>query len=389
MNLEVLRPEVRAYLMEHLHEPAVGFLLKSHPFDVDAKDLVQQLVGLQKARTKFPLLFENDKIVYPLKTNLEQTSSEATASYKASLVKGNSMIDLTGGLGVDVIAFAKAYPQTNHVESNASLQEIASHNFGALGLSTKSTCGDGIAYLKTINHQYDLIYLDPSRKTVAISKAILLYDYEPNVLENIDLLFEKSNTIMIKTSPMLDITAGLSQLGNVVEIHIVAVKNEVKELLWVLSREVKQLKLIAVNLETDQPIFAVIGEQPNELELSTTIGEYLYEPNAAIMKSQAFAHLSQQYNIQKIDQDAHLFTSNDLIDFPGRVFRVNEVLDYKPKMIKRRYGKSARAIVARNFRESVKQLRTRFTFTESESDYLFFTSIAGRGAVVIDAKKVA
>jgi 16S rRNA G966 N2-methylase RsmD len=388
MNLEVLQPQVREYLLERLHESAAGFMLKSHPFDIDVKELTQQLVGLQKARTKFPELFEQSQILFPPKVNLEQTSSEATAAYKAKLIQGDSMIDLTGGLGVDVIAFAKAYSQTTHVEKSESLQEIASHNFKALDLSTKSFCTDGISFLQNTNQRYHLIYLDPSRKTEASNKAILLTDYEPNVLEHLDLLFQKANHIMIKTSPMLDITAGLRQLSSVIEIHVVAVKNEVKELLWILSKTDQPLTITAVNLETEQAVFSYHGTPP-DLVLANEIGTYLYEPNAAIMKTQAFAALSHQFQVQKIDQDAHLFTSNELVEFPGRVFKVKRVLDYKPKSIKRQYGKGAHAVVTRNFRESVKEIRTKYKFTEHEFNYLFFTSSAGRGALVIEAEKIS
>jgi hypothetical protein len=387
MNQEVLQPQVREYLMAHLQESAAGFILKSHPFEIDSKDLAQQLIGLQKARVKFPDLFENPQIIFPPRINLEQTSSIPAATYKANLVKGNSMIDLTGGLGIDVIAFAKAYSQTTHIEMNKSLQEIAVHNFKALDLTTKSACGDGIYYLDSIDQHFDLIYLDPSRKTATNNKAILLTDYEPNVLESIDLLFEKADQIMIKTSPMLDITAGLNQLPNVIEIHVVAVKNEVKELLWILSKQQKERTLTAINLESNQPIFSYSGKSTNQ-DFATALGEFLYEPNAAVMKTQAFAELAQQFNLQKIDQDAHLFTSNEWIDFPGRVFKVKEVQDYKPKSIKRTYGKSARAVVTRNFRESVQQIRTKYKITEHEFNYLFFTSLSGRGSVVIEAEKM-
>jgi len=388
MNLEVLQPQVREYLMEHLQESAAGFVLKSHPFDIEGRDLAQQLVGLQKSRAKFPSLFEHPHILFPPTVNLEQTSSETTANYKASLIKGDVMVDLTGGLGVDVIAFAKAYSQTTHLEKNEALQEIASHNFKALHLSTKSHCKDGIKFLKTTDHLFDLIYLDPSRKTAVTNKAILLSDYEPNVLEHLDLLFEKADQVMIKTSPMLDITAGLKQLNHVSEVHVVAVKNEVKELLWILSKESKPLEITAINLETDQPIFTY---QPSStpFELTEKISDFLYEPNAAIMKTQAFSELADQFKVQKIDQDAHLFTSHNRVEFAGRTFKVRDVQDYKPKIIKRRYGNRAHAVVTRNFRESVHQLRTKFDLREHEFNYLFFTSIAGRGAVVIEAEKIS
>lgn len=387
MNSQLLQPQVRAYLLQHLKESAAVFMLRSHPFDIDNRELTQQLIGLQKAASKFPLLFENDQILYPPKVNLEQTSSWETASYKASITNGSSMIDLTGGLGIDVIAFAKAYSQTIHIELDQDLQHLAQHNFKALHLKTESHPADGISYLKSSQKYYDLLYIDPSRKTAASNKAIMLDDYEPDVTQHQDLLLDKATQVMIKTSPMLDITAGLKQLEFVAQIHVVAVKNEVKELLWLLDKNAINTTVTVVNLQTEQPTLEYLLDDESAINI-TSPAAYLYEPNAAIMKSQAFGPVCQQFQVGKLDQDAHLFTSDRLIDFPGRCFKIVTIQEYKPKSIKRLYGNDAHAVVTRNFRESVKKLRTIFNFREHEMDYLFFTSIAGRGPVVIEAVKV-
>ncbi|QJP35733.1 methyltransferase [Nonlabens sp. Ci31] len=389
MNQAVIRTEVDTYLRAHLPENAAAFMLRKHPFDkLSNQELTQQLVGLQKARHKFPSLFENHHIMYPPKVNLEQTSSEITAVYKSQLYQIDSMIDLTGGFGIDVSAFAKACPSTTHIELSKSVQEYAQHSFQVQGILTKSFQSDGIQYLKGNQEFYDLIYLDPSRKTATHTKAILLQDYEPNVIKNLELLLHSGKRLMIKTSPMLDITAGIKQLEKVSSLHIVAVKNEVKELLWVLTNEeVSHVSLTCINLLTEQPIFkSILGAS-----LSATYSKpqkYLYEPNAAVMKSQQFASLMQQYAVQKLDQDAHLFTSEKLIDFPGRVFEIKKVSLNKSKILKRLYAKSARAIVTRNNKETVAQLRKKYQFSEHETNYLFFTSSQELGAIVIEVVKV-
>ncbi|WP_438962235.1 class I SAM-dependent methyltransferase [Nonlabens sp.] len=387
MNLKLLQQDVRDYLMEHLHDHAASFILKKHPFtDITSKQLTQQLVGLQKARAKFPHLFNNKKVIFPPKMNLEQTSSWSTALYKAGLYDGERMIDVTGGFGIDIAAFAKAYSKTTHVELNTSLQEIASQSFKAQELQTKSIAGDGIEFLTGSPHSYDLIYLDPSRKTAVNSKAILLEDYEPNVIHNLKLLLEKGKRVMIKTSPMLDLTAGFKQLKHVSAVHIVAVKNEVKELLWIVEKEECTPLIHCVNLETEQPQLNFKWNTTVLPSLSEPL-TYLYEPNAAVMKSQAFGSICEQFELKKIDQDAHLFTSEKQINFPGRTFLIKAIKAYKPKEIKRSYGKSHRAVVTRNFRESVHQLRQKFQLKEHDTDYLFFTSIHGN-QVVIEAQKV-
>lgn len=389
MNPAVIRTEVATYLKGHLQENAAAFMLMKHPFEgISNKELTQQLVGLQKARYKFPSLFANPQILYPPKVNLEQTSSETTAVYKSQLYQIDSMIDLTGGFGIDVSAFAKACSSTTHIELSKSLQEYAQHSFKVQELQTKSFQSDGIQFLKDTSETYDLIYLDPSRKTATHAKAILLKDYEPNVIENLELLLDKAKRVMIKTSPMLDITAGIKQLEKVSSLHIVAVKNEVKELLWVLTKdEVSQVSLTCINLLTEQPIFKSILEVQQSINYSKP-QKYLYEPNAAVMKSQQFDSLMQQYDLQKLDQDAHLFTSEKLVDFPGRVFEIKKVAPNKAKLLKRLYAKSARAIVTRNNKETVAQLRKKYQFSEHESHYLFFTSSQELGAIVIEAVKV-
>lgn len=387
MNLLLLQPAVRDYLMEQIHENSASFILKSHPFpDLSTQELTQQLIGLQKARLKFPQLFENKNIIFPPKVNLEQTSSWATAQYKAALFTGENMVDLTGGFGIDVAAFANTFTTTTHIELNPSLQELAAQSFKAQGLNTKSIASDGMAFLKNTTQDFDLIYLDPSRKTAAQNKAILLEDYEPNVIENLDVLIHKAQQVMIKTSPMLDITAGLKQLKNVAEIHIIAIKNEVKELLWILKKESSDVMIKCINLESSQPDVSFLWENTNHIELSEPLA-YLYEPNAALMKSQAFGFICKHYGVYKIDQDAHLFTSKERIDFPGRTFLVEELKAYKPKDVKRAYAKSHRGVVTRSFRESVQQLRTKYQLKEHETDYLFFTSCMGK-AVVIKAQKL-
>jgi len=388
MNHSVLLPEVREYLLKHIHANPADFLLMSHPFKIDAKELAQQLVGLQKARFKFPELFSNEQVIFPPKVNLEQTSSFSTSAYKATLVSGKTMVDLTGGWGVDVLAFAKAGFSTTHLERNPELQAYSEQLFKALDLNVQSLCTDGINYAYQELDFVNVIYIDPGRKTSASPKAIRLEDYEPDVLQHLDLLLQKCDVLMIKTSPMLDLNRGMEQLKYVFEIQIVAFKNEVKELLWLLKKRPEQTEVVCVNLKSKQQFLRFNTEKDQNCDSFSAPKKYLYEPNASIMKSQGFKSLAESYNLEKLDINAHLFTSDSLMDFPGRVFEIQEFSAYKPKSVKKKYGKTARGIVTRNFKNTVKQLRDKFQFTENEMDYLFFTSVKGVGAVVIEAVKL-
>ena len=384
---DLLKPEIRKYLLEHLTEHPADFLLRSHPFQIDSKALTQQLVGLQKSQKKFPELHQHPEILFPPKVNLEQTSSATTALYKSHIVSGNSMVDLTGGWGVDVLAFAKAGFQSTHIERDKELQAYSKHLLIALQLDVKSLNLDGIEYAYEHLDYVDLIYMDPSRKTEKSAKAVRLEDYEPDVLEHLELLLHKCNYLMIKTSPMLDIKMGMEQLKLVSQLHVVSVKNEVKELLWILEREPVQTQIHCVNLETDQlTLMYNYDEVQSQNEYADPMN-YLYEPNASIMKAQAFDALTLDYAVKKLDTNTHLFTSQDLVVFPGRVFKIAAVHPYKPKLIKKLFGKQNRGVVTRNFKNSVKELRAKFQIGEDDSQYLFFTQIHGGKPVVIECEK--
>ena len=238
MNKAILNDEVREFLKNNLKTTAAELALRGSSFSgISSSELAQQLIGLQKAERKLPTWFKNSQIYYPPKLNLEQTSSETTAKYKASLVKGKTLIDLTGGLGIDDFYFAQHFKEVIHCELNAELSEIAAHNLKQLGwenISFKNE--DSLEYLKNTDQNFDCIYVDPARRDNAGGKVFRLADCLPNVPANLDLLFKKTDIILIKTSPLLDLQAGISELQSVTEIHIIAVNNEVKELLWLLKK---------------------------------------------------------------------------------------------------------------------------------------------------------
>ena len=377
MNERILHKDVQDFIDQNLKSNLTQLILKGSPFDrVTIQEIATQITAKGKSEKKLPSWFQTQNIYYPPKLNLEQTSSELTANYKASLVSGSHLIDLTGGFGVDSFAFSKSFQKVTHCELNSELSEIASHNFIQLDADhIDPKIGDGLQYLSDSNEKFDCIYVDPSRRNDAKGKVFLLEDCEPNVPENLDALFEKSNTILIKTSPILDITSAINELHSVKEIHIVAVSGEVKELLFLLeSKYLGKISIKTINFQKkDQQEFEFIFQS----EANSTYSlpkHYLYEPNAAILKSGGFHHISQKLAIDKLHAHSHLYTSEDLIDFPGRSFKITQVTNYDKKKIKKFLSEKKANITTRNFPKTVQQIRKELKIKDGGNDYLFFTT---------------
>ena len=187
----------------------------------------------KKCETKLNSWFNTAGIYYPNKLNIEQTSSETTAHIKSKLIGGESILDLTGGFGVDSYYFSKQFQSVIHCEMDPKLAQIATHNFNVMGAKNITThTKDGIEFLKSCSDTFDWLYVDPSRRDAQKHKKFLIDDCSPNVTTHQDLFFKHANNILIKLSPMLDISVGVLALKQVKSIYIVAIKNEVKELLF-------------------------------------------------------------------------------------------------------------------------------------------------------------
>ena len=380
LNYQLVTPEIQAYLQEHLWEEAPKFALKKSPFSgVSASELAQQLLGRQKAKEKLPLWHRTQGIYYPVKLSLEQASSEATARYKASLVTGH-LLDATGGFGVDDYFFAQRCKSVTHCELQEELSEIVAHNFAVLGADIHCVAQDSYAYLASEGKHYDVIYLDPARRDTHKRKVFFLEDCTPDVPHSLDFLWQYTDTILLKASPMLDISRALTQLPQAHEIHIVAIEGEVKELLFLLRKtplegEV-QIKTINM-LPTRTDIFSFLPSERKEIGVPMTQGVgccYLYEPNAALLKGNGLFPVARAYELAYLNKDSQLLLAKDYIpDFPGRVFLIDEILPYDRKLLKSEKITQAN-ITVRNFPMKVTEIRERFSIAEGGNCYLFFTS---------------
>lgn len=393
MNISILNTDVQNFIQKNNDADPLSLLLKKSPFqNVSMQDIANQLESRKKAEKKLPLWFRTPGIYYPPKLSIEQTSSETTAAYKADLVSGKTLIDLTGGFGVDCRSFAEKCCQVIHCEMNPELSEIASHNFEVLGVKNILTVsGDGIGYLEKSAMQFDWIYADPSRRNDAKGKVFMLTDCLPDIPAHLDLLFSRSENILIKTSPILDITNGLQELRSVKEVHIVAINNEVKELLWIMQRGFSGncvLKTVNITGEGEKR-FDFIKDEENHAEVSYSLPlKYLYEPNAAILKSGGFRSLSGKTGLGKLHRHSHLYTSEDLYpDFPGRTFRITGVYTCNKKTLKKVLGNSQANITTRNFPDTVAQIRKKFGIKDGGDRYVFFTTDRNDEKIAIACEK--
>lgn len=391
MNKAILKPEVQKFIREHLDDDLSKLILKGSPFDnVSIQEIAIQINGLQRAKFKLPVWFKTEGILFPPNINLEQTSSEVTAKYKATLTGGNTLVDLTGGLGIDTFYFSERFEQVIHLELNPELSGIAAHNFAMLQVKNINTiAGNGLAYLKNSAEKFDWIYLDPARRDDHGGKVFLLEHCTPDISSNLDLFFSKSDNILIKSSPLLDLTAGVKDLHNLKEIHIVSVNNEVKEILWILQKDYSgkiEIKTVNFQKKEIQYFDGYSNSNTPGLQFSLPLN-FLFEPNPAVMKSGLFAEVGFKTGTCKLHVSSHLYTSNELTDFPGRKFRITEVYPYTKKLKKHLQFQKAN-ITTRNFPKSVSEIRTELKIKDGGDKYLFFTTNMEDEKIVIVCQKV-
>jgi 16S rRNA G966 N2-methylase RsmD len=390
LNLSILHKEVQHFINENLDKDTSKLLFKGSPFDdIPIQAIVEQIESKKRTQKKLSTWFSTKNIYYPNKLNIEQTSSEITAKYKSNLISGNSIIDLTGGFGVDTYYFSKRFKNVTHCEINTELSQIVTHNYKQLlADNIKTIFQDGVEFLNSKKEYFDWIYVDPSRRNELKDKVFLLEDCLPNVPKNLDSLFKYSNNILVKASPMLDITSAINELNFVKEVHIVAVENEVKELLFILNKSHEEdISIKTVNLTRNHnQYFEAQFKSLTIVDLSLP-QTYLYEPNASILKASLFDSITK-LGVSKLHQNSHLYTSDQLIDFPGRRFIIKDVISYNKKQLKKLIPSQKANITTRNFPETVAQIRKKTGIKDGGSIYIFFTTNLNNKHVVIICEKV-
>ena len=368
----------------------------AHLSDEEWRWMLQQVEGRQRTHDKLPTFAQIEDWWYPIRLSCEQCSSEATARYKAAIIrqlgeKQDILIDLTGGYGVDTYFLSEQTAQAHYVERNEELCRIAQHNFQIANkpihvhntsaedfLAQYSMAGSVSSDVK----KEVVVYLDPARRDAHGGKVFRIEDCEPNIIKILPSLRAISNTILIKFSPMLDITSALQSLGNEWDVHVVALHNEVKEIIFVTGNN----RIHAVNIlheGNDQFSFTRSEEKSALCAMADCICEYIYEPNAAIIKAGAFRLVSERYQLHKLDHNTHLYTADQLIeDFPGRVWKVI-AQPIKNQRDIAALGIQRAAILTRNYPLTPEELRKKFKVQESDSHFLIGARIAAKPTLIL------
>lgn len=387
----------KKFIESHRYDDPATLALKAASMTesgVDVRFAIRQIAGRQAVEHKIPSWYRLDDIIYPMHLSLEQCSSELTARYKASLLNGDTFTDLTGGFGVDCAFIAEKYHSVFYVERQTELCEIARYNFKALDLlHVHIIQGDALDYLSGMA-SVDCIYIDPARRSDAGKKTVAITDCEPDLGQIKDLLLGKASVVLAKLSPMLDISLAMKTLPETKEIHVISVDNECKELLFLIEKDFSGEPVIkAVNLlRNGQAIlfsFVKTEEQDTVPEYTVDVLDFLYEPNASILKSGAYKSIARKFNLKKLHPDSHLYTSDQAIEnFPGRSFRTDAVFSLSKKDLKEHLNGLKQANISiRNFPLSVNELRKKTGIKDGGDIYLFATTLNDGKKVLVKTHK--
>jgi hypothetical protein len=388
----------RTFIDEHLLDDVPTLLLQGNRYpEIDTRKMAVQIVSRQKARYKLPAWYQNRGLLFPPPLSVEQGSSEATARFKATLLNGTKLIDITGGMGVDCYYMSESFPEVIYYECQPAVASSATYNFNQLGVANRIEVRqlDAIEALAKVPEPADWIYADPARRDDLQRKIAQLTDCSPDIVAALPILFRSAQNILIKTAPLLDIDLAILQLGLVKEVYITGLENECKEVLYIVSQSAHKSPEIPIKVRILHPDgSAKYKFDFTRSEESTAIVyfekplTYLYEPHAAILKSGAFKCIATRYRLAKLSPNAHLYTSNEwLPDFPGRGFEVVAVCKPDAREVARYTPEGKANLTTRNFPLKTDDLRKKLRLKEGGDNYLFATELQNKRRIVIVAKK--
>jgi 16S rRNA G966 N2-methylase RsmD len=392
--------EIDDFIEEHKEESIDKLVLKiRNQFEGDPQFIINQINGRKKVAEKIPSWAKVKGLIFPSVTSFEQSSSELTSRYKASLVGGNTLLDLTGGFGVDTYFFSKRMNNVVYFEKDEALLEYTKHNFEVLKVQNIDLhLGDSTELIATFNEEIDWIYIDPSRRTSDNDKIVTMEDSIPNIIQLKDTLFRKASNILLKLSPMLDLNQIVKKLVDVEKILVVAVKNECKEILVHLKKKttsaITLIPIVGVNIKNREEIneFYSDFEQRKTVNNKVNIqspGIFIYEPNKAILKAGVQNHLAGKMGIGKLSNNSNFFTADQQLEnFPGRIFKKIDIIKPKKKLIRKFLDEGKANVIARNFPLKASQIYERYKIVPGGKNYFLATKLDNNDNVIIICNRI-
>jgi hypothetical protein len=391
---KILSPVVQEFIRKNAHVDVNALLLKQQDIDgVPSGIIANQIEGRKKAHDKIPLYYNTTSIVYPPVLNLEQSSSEITAQFKNQILDEylpdkSSVVDLTGGFGIDSFFFHKVFKKVTTVEPDPTLLEICAHNhrvLGARNIQYENLRAE--IFIKETHEDFSLVFIDPSRRNKSLKRVYTFSECEPDITKLHSQVFSLARFLLIKASPLLDIHQGIKDLAYVKCVFVVAVENECKEILFLSERNFKEQPIIsAVNLTGNgfsRFDFTTLNEENTSVDYSDP-QDYLYEPNAAIMKAGAFKLIAKEYGIHKLHPNTHLYTSTNILNgFPGRIFKIVAFVKPRPSSVQPYFQNNKANVSVRNYPMTVLELRQATGLKDGGENYLIGCSGLGKKFLVV------
>ena len=387
------------FVYSHVNDNCLSLRLKySNVCDFDVTFAIDQIEARQKVKDKLPFVALNKDFIFPSLLSAEQCTCEAVADFKANYIfKGcyNSICDLTGGLGIDTLAFSSVIPNVIYVERFADYCWAANHNFRLLNRDIRVINSDCSNFLNE-DICFDALYIDPARRGESNKRVFAFADCEPNVVELLHRMFEVANDVYIKASPMADISMSINELKYVCDIYVISYKNECKELLFRLNKDeadINDINIMCVDIQTSSTSifkFKYLKESNISDVVYSEPLNYLYEPSSAILKAGAFKSVTKFYDVKKLAQSSHIYTSNSFVDsFQGRKFKIDNVIPFSSKLVKSLFKTIPVAnISVRNFPLKADELRRKLKIKDGGDIYIFATTDCNKQKILILCSKI-
>jgi hypothetical protein len=388
----------KEYIERYIHSDINSIILNKNKFEseLDIELVINQVFARQKFHSKFPNLCANLDFLFPEHLALEQASSEACSKFKASLFDYSISADLNGGMGIDSFEFAKHSKQHFYNEINIDLVELFERNSIELNLKNIEThCGDALDLIDKLPSNTDFIYFDPSRRSDSGAKTYFIQDTKPNPIEVINKILNKFRNniypkVLIKASPLLDVSKAVKELKYVSKVWIISVDNEVKETLFLLDLNTSiNISYTCVNLKTDNIISTEFNGENSIMELISRPLKYLYEPNRSLLKLGFWGEICEKFNMYQLGENTRLYTSDKLNrDFPGRIFEICSIQKLDKKILSKQFPQKKANISIRNYPLSVDQIKKKIGFADGGDIYFFGATIYDNSKPIIICNKI-